>query len=213
MAGAARSGPLLCPPERKAELEARNAVQQLDYIAYLVNRQQVREIRESHIQGLHEIAIRDIYPCGGRYRDATIYLTIGGTTHKPPHESRVRSLIWDLVQTVNHPPRGWTYLNCAAYALWRFNWIHPFAGGNGRTARALAYLVVCASFGFALPGVPSMPALIAEQRDEYLRCLLAADEAERKGGADFPEMLVFVTKVVTKQLISVLRAGHGSRKR
>jgi fido (protein-threonine AMPylation protein) len=21
----------------------------------------------------------------------------------------------------------------AAYALWRLNWIHPFAGGNGRT--------------------------------------------------------------------------------
>ncbi|MBL8221394.1 MAG: Fic family protein, partial [Bryobacterales bacterium] len=29
--------------------------------------------------------------------------------------------------------------------MWRLNWIHPFFGGNGRTARSASYLVLCAS--------------------------------------------------------------------
>jgi Fic family protein len=197
--------PLLCPPERKAELEARNAVEQLDYIAYLVNRLGLRQIRESHIRELHAIAIKDIYPCGGKYRNATMRVKIDGSRHELPHESRVPSLIWDLIENINHPPPKWVYLNCAAYALWRLNWIHPFAGGNGRTARALCYLIVCAGFGSALPGVPSMPALIARGRTKYMKCLRAADEAEETGSSDFPDMLVFVMEIVTKQFISALR--------
>jgi hypothetical protein len=68
---------LLCAPEQKAELEARNAVDQLDYIAELANVYQVQDVRESHIQQLHELAIKDIYPCGGRYRNAIMHVKIG----------------------------------------------------------------------------------------------------------------------------------------
>jgi fido (protein-threonine AMPylation protein) len=39
----------------------------------------------------------------------------------------------------------------SAFVLWRLNWIHPFDDGNGRTARALAYLVACCRLGFDLP--------------------------------------------------------------
>ena len=31
----------------------------------------------------------------------------------------------------------------AAYVLWRICWIHPFDDGNGRTARAASYFVLC----------------------------------------------------------------------
>jgi Fic family protein len=42
-------------------------------------------------------------------------------------------------------------LERAAYAQWRFNWIHPFAGGNGRASRALTYLIVCMNEERMLP--------------------------------------------------------------
>jgi hypothetical protein len=33
-----------------------------------------------------------------------------------------------------------TAIHLAAYLMWRLNWIHPFADGNGRTARMTSYV-------------------------------------------------------------------------
>jgi Fic family protein len=202
---------LLCPHEKKAELEARNAVEQLDYIAYLVNGLHIREIRESHIRELHSLCVREIYPCGGQYRNAVMRVRIEGSKHKIPHESRVPALIWDLVETINHPPRAWDYMDPAAHALWCLNWIHPFAGGNGRTARALAYLVVCVHFESTFPGVPSMPAIIAQRRNDYMRCLRAADQSATGHGANVSQMSIFLMDAFIEQLESALRSRAAAR--
>jgi Fic family protein len=96
-------------------------------------------------------------------------------------------------------------LNRASFALWRFNWIHPFSGGNGRTSRAVAYLILCIDVGSVLPGVPTVPALIYERRDEYLKALRAADASERDTGVlDLSEMDRFLGELVTRQLASAL---------
>jgi Fic family protein len=186
----------------KAELEAANSVNQIDYIAHLVNDRKIADLRESHIQELKAIAIEGIYPCGSRYRDAFMRVHIVGTDHQLPHESRVASLVTELTDFVNNKRR--TVIERAAYSLWRLNWIHPFAGGNGRAARAVCYLIVCMENRSMLPGVPSMPALIAAQRDRYLRCLRAADETERGGALDISAMSAFLEEVLTRQLESAI---------
>ena len=33
-------------------------------------------------------------------------------------------------------------IHFGAYLMWRVNWVHPFFGGNGRTSRAVAYMVM-----------------------------------------------------------------------
>ena len=66
-------------------------------------------------------------------------------------------------------------LTLAAYCLWRLNHIHPFINGNGRTARALCYYVVCVKFGGPLPGAPILPELIRQNRDAYVRLLRSID--------------------------------------
>ena len=53
--------------------------------------------------------------------------------------------------------------------------------GNGRTARAACYYVLCAKLGFWLPGQTSLPELIRANRDEYVRALKAADAARERG--------------------------------
>jgi Fic family protein len=202
--------PLLCSPEQKATLEADNGTHQLDYIAHLIHRLKIEQVRESHILELHQLAVQGIYSCGGRYRNAFRKVVIEGSPHQVPHESSVPHHVCDLVELLNdtagHRPAIWR----AAYTLWRLNWIHPFAGGNGRTARAFSYLILCMDMKTMLPGVPSMPSLIYQHRDEYVHALQAADASVRDGGEpDISEMEGFLQDIITRQLAAAI--DHLSR--
>lgn len=194
--------PLLCPSEQKAPLEARNGVEQLDYITSLIERG-AEELRESQVLELQEIAIRDIYPCGGKYRDANKKVIIQNSDHELPEAAFVPALVRDAVDWINASRGQRSALERAAYALWRFNWIHPFSGGNGRTSRAVAYLIVCMDAKMMLPGVPSMPTLIYDNRDEYIKVLRAADASAKvtvDGDPDFSAMSEFLQQMLTRQL-------------
>jgi Fic family protein len=105
-------------------------------------------------------------------------------------------------------------LERAAYALWRLNWVHPFRGGNGRTSRCLAYLILCMDLGLMLPGVPTLPTLIYGRRKDYVKALKAADaslvvtversEADGEPRADLSEMTAYLQDLVTEQLASAV---------
>ena len=69
----------------------------------------------------------------------------------------------------------------AAFALWRLNWIHPFVEGNGRTARAACYYLLCLKHGQLLPGSKIVPERIRENRAPYYAALKAADVAWEQG--------------------------------
>lgn len=172
------SSPLLCPPEQKAEREAENTLAQLDYLTELVLRQGCRELRESHVLELQRIAVEGIYPCGGQYRDARFDLEISDSEHKPPPAAMVRFRVCELIDACNRKDVSANVR--MAYALWFFNWVHPFPGGNGRTARAIAYLILCMDMNRMVPGVPTMPKLIADDRDGYIDVLRAVDRAYKK---------------------------------
>ncbi|MGO9834845.1 MAG: Fic family protein [Polyangiaceae bacterium] len=160
--------PLLCAPEEKAERETRNALKQLGYIEELTG-MGARSLRESHVREFHRLAVEGIFPCGGEFRTITRTADLegGDVTHVPPEPALVVALVRDALDEINRrlaesrtkeksdPVGTMIVIRTAAYALWRFNWIHPFAGGNGRTARALAYLVMTIDFGAMIPGVPS----------------------------------------------------------
>lgn len=195
---------LICDPSEKALREADNGLSQIDFIADLVNERGVTELRESHVLELHSLAIQGVYPCGGRYRSATMEVKIQGSEHTVPEQWRVPSLVRDMVEWNNAEQHSKPPLERAAWVLWRFNWIHPFAGGNGRTARALSYLIVCMGNGATLPGVPSMPRLIYENRAAYVAALQAADAEERAGKVTLREMTAFLKDMLTKQLANAI---------
>lgn len=203
------TGPLLCDPHDKARLEARNGVEQLDYITSLLDRG-VDDLRESHILELQQIAVHDVYPCAGRYRDARKNVVIQNSGHELPEAAFVATHVRDAVDWVNTSRGTRSALERAAYALWRFNWIHPFAGGNGRTSRAVAYLIVCLDAKLMLPGVPSMPTLIYERRDDYITALRAADRsllgAPEDAEPDISVMTAFMQDMLTRQLASAIES-------
>lgn len=169
--------PLMCPPYEKAAKEAANGVEQLDYLSHLVTELKVSAVRESHVLELQRLAIEGIYPCGGKYRDARTEIRISNSEHVPPEPAFVPEHLRQMLEWINDHSRP--ALERAAYALWRLNWIHPFCGGNGRTSRCVAYLILCIDMKMMMPGLPTLPTLIYEQRDKYVEALQAADASAR----------------------------------
>ena len=88
----------------------------------------------------------------------------------------------------------------AAYGLWRLNWVHPFIEGNGRTARATCYYLLCVRSGGLLPGSKIVPERIREDRKSYYAALRAADRHWDQGNLDLSEMEGYLARLLKAQL-------------
>jgi Fic family protein len=108
---------------------------------------------------LHRIALDGISAYAGVYRPAGI--EIGGSKHEPVGAHLVPEQLEEMCEYVNDNWKSASVLHLAAYVLWRLNWIHPFTDGNGRTARAASYLILCLRLGYPLYAPASVPAQIA----------------------------------------------------
>lgn len=117
----------------------------------------------------------------------------------PPPPFRVDALMDDLVNQVN---RAWEQVDAvalAAFVLWRLNYVHPFINGNGRTARAAAYFVLCVKAGGWLPGATILPELIRQNREAYVSALQHADKAN--GSPDHLQPLAdLLAKLLNEQI-------------
>jgi Fic family protein len=106
---------------------------------------------------------------------------------------------------------NWDHLavHLASYLMWRLNWIHPFFGGNGRSARAISYLVLCARLGFRLPGEKTIPELIIADREPYYAALRQADAAWAEGRLDLTAMEGLMSSLLADQLLGVYSKATG----
>ncbi len=145
---------------------------------------------------LNHVAVANISQFGGRFREEPIYVG----NHIPPHYSKVPDLMDRFISTIHENWFLWTPTQVGAYALWRLNWVHPFIEGNGRTARATCYYMICVRNGSLLGGNKIVPERIRENRQPYVDALRAADEAWEKGHLDFSEMEAFLAGLVQAQL-------------
>ncbi len=146
---------------------------------------------------LNAAAVSNIAQFGGRFREEPIYVG----NHIPPRfqdvpdlMDRFFSMIHENWTIVDHP----TWL--AAYALWRMNWIHPFVEGNGRTARAACYYLLCLKQGRLLPGIKIVPERIRDNRDRYYQALQSADKAWDAGHFDVSELAEYLSDLLAAQL-------------
>ena len=155
-------------------------------------------LSEHVIKALNFQAITCLHTNAGEYRPCQV--TVG--THNPPEHYRVDALMEDFVNTVN---RYWTEMDpvvLAAFVLWRLNYIHPFINGNGRTARAACYFVLCLHLGHLLPGKTMLPELIKRDRVEYVAALKAVDDSLKTGPLDLSVLHNLLSKLVQEQIDS-----------
>ena len=130
-------------------------------------------LSQAIIKSLNFHAITCLHTNAGEYRPCEV--EVG--SHRPPQYFRVQALMDDFVNEVN---RVWDRMDpvvLASFVLWRLNWIHPFINGNGRTARATAYFVLCLKSGGLIRGAPILPELLKRDRDDYVAALQAVDAA------------------------------------
>ncbi len=169
------------------------------------------QLRPSQLLSLHRVALGGISPYAGLWRPADI--EIGGSGHQPVSASEVPTKIEELCDYINENWDEKTAVHLASYIMWRLNWIHPFTDGNGRTSRAVSYLVLCIHMGYLLPGTDTIPDQIAVDKTPYYRALEAADEADKKGLIDLSDMEELIAAMLAKQLWAIHEHATGAVKR
>lgn len=145
---------------------------------------------------LNHAAVAGISQFGGRFREEPIYVG----NHIPPHFDSVPELMDRFISFIHE---NWDNLNAtqlAGYGLWRLNWIHPFIEGNGRTARAVCYYLLCVRSGTLLPGKKIVPERIRDNRPPYVAALRDMDRAWAGGNLDLAPMDEYLAQLLQEQL-------------
>lgn len=145
---------------------------------------------------LNHVVVASISQLGGRFREEPVYVS----KHAPPHFRDVSRLMDEFICTVHENWYNWTNIELAAYALWRMNWIHPFVEGNGRTARAACYYLLCVRAGGLIGGRRTVPERIRDDREPYYAALKAADIAWEAGNLDVLVMEDYLAHLVEQQV-------------
>ena len=192
-------------PQLYRTVQEQNLLRQYDLLANCIEiglEKGIEAFDKYMLWELNHVAVANIAQQGGRFREEPIFVG----DHIPPHHREVPKLMdqffslvhenWN-VGAMDHPTA------MAAYALWRLNWIHPFVEGNGRTARAAAYYLICMKAGRLLPGKKIVPERIRGNRPAYYAALRRADAAWEDGIYDISVLTQYLGALLAKQLAEI----------
>ena len=201
---------LIADPAKKAHREAENGIRQFKAALDIVRRHldgQDGDFRLTHavILELHHKALQGIHLMAGTYRNAPV--TIGKSRHVPPRHWDVADHVGAMCECVNSQWHGRDAIELAAYVLWRMHWIHPFADGNGRTARVVSYVVLSAKLDSLLPGTPTIPEQIASDKAPHYKALEEADDSWKRGIVALSGMEAMPDRMLNRQLENASAEG------
>ena len=179
-----------------AASDARSKREVLNYFAglrYVEKNAEKKTLRHEDILKLHRILAADVMDQGdaGRYR--TIAVRVG--RHVPPPPQDVSGLMFELLEWWNKPAGELSPVLSSAIVHYRFETIHPFADGNGRTGRALALWELYRR-GFDTHHIFSVDEYYWEDRPRYY----AALEAVRREGEDLTGWLEYCAEGLRQTL-------------
>lgn len=187
-------------PELFARIQEQNLLRQYDLLANCVEiglKKGIEAFDKYTLWSLNAAAVANIAQFGGRFREQPIYVG----NHIPPHFKEVPTLVDQFISVIHEL---WTIEThptvLPAYALWRLNWIHPFIEGNGRTARAACYLLICLRQEALLPGRKTVPERIRENRQPYYQALQAADRHWADGHFNVEDLARYLETLLIAQL-------------
>lgn len=206
---------LLSDPHEIARREAENGLRQftiaLETIrSYVKDRERPFKLRAALILNLHKAALDGLHRLAGTYRNTQV--RIEGSRHQPPDAVSVADEVQMMCEYVNDTWATKGAAHLAAYVLWKMNWIHPFADGNGRTARAVSYVVLSIKLDGLLPGTPTIPEQIAADKRPYYSALEAADAAWASDQVDVSALEDLLSSMLAHQLLNAAKEAAGENK-
>ncbi len=157
-----------------------------------------KRLTHDDILRLHAILAGEVMDQGeaGRYR--TIRVRVG--TYVPPPPGEVSGLMFELLKWWNEETGVLSPVLSSAIVHYRFETIHPFADGNGRTGRALALWELYRR-GFDSHHIFSVDEFYWEDRPRYY----AALQAVRLQGDDLTSWLEYTAEGLHHTLERVWR--------
>ena len=178
---AIEEGRQLAAADDRSQREVLNYFAGLRHIEKLAGK---RAIRHEDIFTLHRILAEGVMDQGdaGRYR--SIAVSVG--SYLPPPPGDVSGLMMELLDWWNGASRDYSPVITSAVVHHRFESIHPFADGNGRTGRALALWELYRR-GFDTHHIFSVDEFYWEDRMRYYREL----EAVHRAGDDLTSWLEY----------------------
>ena len=152
-----------------------------------------KTLRHEDLFELHRILAGEVMDQGeaGRYR--SIAVRVGN--YLPPTPNDLSGLMFELLDWWNKRSIGLSPVLSSAILHYRFEAIHPFADGNGRTGRALALWELYRR-GFDTHHIFSVDEYYWENRPRYY----AALEAVRHAGEDLTSWLEYCTEGLRQTL-------------
>lgn len=199
----------------RAKKEASNGLVQAERVRQLIlNVLDGRpfKLRTSTILDLNRCATLGLDAYAGNFRPGGV--KINKSKHIPPEGHLVPELLEDLCDYVNDNWNDSSSIHLASMVMWRMNWIHPFTDGNGRTSRAVSYLVLGAHSGVMLAGTETIPEQIISDRTPYYEALEAADNRFTQDDVlnqnTVAEMEDLMRGMLAKQLRGAFDAANGN---
>lgn len=207
----AKDAALLSDPDEIARREAENGLRQftlaLDIIrTYVKDAERPFKLRAGPVLQLHQAALDGLHRLAGTFRNTPV--KIHGSLHEPPEPAFVADEVQAMCEYVNDNWRR-SAVHLSAYVLWKMNWIHPFADGNGRTARAVSYVVLSIKLDSLLPGTPTIPEQIAANKEPYYKALEEADKAWASGKIDVSALESLLGNMLAQQLLNAAKEAAG----
>lgn len=103
------------------------------------------------------------------FRTVPVYVTgREGVIYTPPAADQVPGMMDDLLNFIQNSELHPLFKACIAHFY--FVYVHPFTDGNGRTARALSYMMLLRT-GYDFFRYFSVSGLIAEERNSYYKSM------------------------------------------
>ncbi len=178
---ALEEGRELATPGERPKREVLNYFAGLRYVEKNATK---KTIRHAEILALHKILAGDVMDQGeaGKYR--MIAVRVG--QYRPPPADAVSGLMFELLEWWNGAAQKLSPVLSSAILHYRFEAIHPFADGNGRTGRALALWELYRR-GFDTHHIFSVDEYYWEDRPQYYSAL----DKVRKDGDDLSDWLEY----------------------
>ena len=175
------------------ERAKREVVNYFAGLRYVEKHASIKRLRHDHILELHRILAGEVMDQGeaGRYR--MIAVRVGRYVPPPPLE--VSGLMLELLEWWTQESVKLSPVLSSAILHYRFEAIHPFADGNGRTGRALALWELYRR-GFDTHHIFSVDEYYWEDRPRYYREL----DAVRKAGEDLSDWLEYCAEGLRQTL-------------